>query len=285
MSVTGIGAMSPEMAKLQARAGQDVTGAIRLASTETGVDFAYLMSKAAAESNFDPEAEARTSSATGLYQFLDSTWMEMVEKYGAKHGLGDMRAAPKGEILALRRDPEMAARMAAEFAAQNKRVLEQNLPHREIGNTDLYMAHFLGAGGASEFLKQMEENPFQSGALRFPEAARANRNVFFDSQGRARNLGEIHQFFSRKFETIETQAAGTPIAEKPARAETSMSPVRAGALPPNRIDPQARYMAEIMLSRMNDLISERGTARTSALEIQTLQSLSGIERSFLEMAL
>src|SRR5215468_5907726 len=63
---------------------------IKNASKSTGVDFGYLMAQAAQESSFQADAKASTSSATGLYQFLDSTWLSMMRSHGAKHGFADL---------------------------------------------------------------------------------------------------------------------------------------------------------------------------------------------------
>ena len=57
---------------------------IQRASDETGVDFSYLVHQAKAESSFDPNAKARTSSATGLFQFIERTWLDLAEKHGHK---------------------------------------------------------------------------------------------------------------------------------------------------------------------------------------------------------
>ena len=72
---------------LSARAPQGVVNAIKTASAKTGVSFSYLMEKAAAESNFNPTVKAKTSSATGLFQFIESTWMDMIKQHGDKHGI------------------------------------------------------------------------------------------------------------------------------------------------------------------------------------------------------
>lgn len=199
---------------LASAAPKSILKAIHKASASTGVDFAYLMGKAAAESSFNPKAKARTSSATGLYQFVDKTWLSMVRKYGDKYGLGKYAAriddsgrvkssAMRREILALRRDPEKSALLAAEFARENKRLLDQTWGGK-VGATELYLAHFMGAGGAAAFLKAHDDNPLQSGADLFPQAALSNRNVFYNSKtGRERSLAEIYAFFDRKFEAAE----------------------------------------------------------------------------------
>lgn len=201
-------------------APRTVLSAIRKASLTTGVDFDYMVGKAAQESGFDPNAKARTSSATGLYQFIDKTWLGMVRDHGEKYGLGDYasqidenaqvkNSALRREILALRKNPEASAMMAAEYAADNKRILEQTWGGK-VGGTELYLAHFLGAGGAGALLKALDENPLQSGADILPRAANANRNVFYNTiTGRERSVAEIYNMFAEKFSGTQTFAEGT----------------------------------------------------------------------------
>lgn len=195
---------------------QNITQAIHQASSRTGIDFSYLMNQAKAESSFNPEAKARTSSATGLYQFIESTWLQMVKDHGHKYGLDQQashihRDADSGRltvsspstrkaILELRKDPELASAMAAEFAADNKAYLESQVKGRAIGATELYFAHFLGAGGASAFLNQLDEAPHSIAAHHFPKAAQANRNVFYDpATAQPRTMQQVYDFFDRKF--------------------------------------------------------------------------------------
>lgn len=210
MTLTALPQNIEYLQSLKARAGAEVQNAVHLASRETGVDFAYLMEQAAVESNFDHDAKAKTSSATGLYQFIESTWLNMVKNHGDKYGLGaaadaidkngrvndpEMRAA----ILDLRNDPKIASLMAAELASENKAHLERNYDG-EIGSTELYLAHFLGAGGASAFLNATKDNPLAVAADIFPKEALANRNVFFNAEtGKPRTLSQVYSFFDAKF--------------------------------------------------------------------------------------
>lgn len=181
----------------------NVINAIQNASANTGVDFSYLVNQAKAESNFDPAAKAKTSSASGLYQFIESTWMGMVDKHGEKYGI-NTEGMSRSDILKLRFDPDVAANMAAEFASDNKDYLERKWGG-DIGPTELYFAHFMGAGGAASFLKARDENPLQVAANLFPKAAKANYNVFYDRKtGNAKSLEEVYQFFDKKFQTTES---------------------------------------------------------------------------------
>ncbi|MEM9470250.1 MAG: transglycosylase SLT domain-containing protein [Pseudomonadota bacterium] len=178
------------LAALTQRAPQNIVNAIQTASKKTGVSFSYLMEKAAAESSFNPTVKAKTSSATGLFQFIESTWMDMVHKHGDKHGIDTNQSHEA--LLNLRKDPALASVMAAEFASDNKAYLKKAIGG-DIGETELYFAHFMGAGGASAFLSQLKENPHARAADLFPREARANRNVFYGSQtGHEKTMQQVY---------------------------------------------------------------------------------------------
>jgi hypothetical protein len=200
-----------------------VQSAIALASSRTGIDFDYLLGQAKLESGLNPSARAGTSSATGLYQFIEQSWLAVVKKHGSEHGLGwaadSIGRGANGRlgvsdpgtrqaILALRNDPAAASLMAAEHAGDNKASLEGKLGRAATG-TDLYMAHFLGLGGASKFLSKMQSDPDANGAALFPSAARANRNVFYDRAGSPRSLTQIYERFAAKLDGGAAGASGT----------------------------------------------------------------------------
>ena len=201
--------------------------AIATASSATGIDFDYLMGQAKVESGLNAAARAGTSSASGLYQFIESSWLAVVKKHGAEHGMGwaadaigpgnrVASAGTRAAILALRNDPAAASMMAAEHASDNKDAIEGTLGRSATG-TDLYMAHFLGLGGATKFLSAMKSNPDASAAALFPSAARANRGVFYDGAGNARSVSQVYQRFASKLgdgadSVSETRAANLPFA-------------------------------------------------------------------------
>ncbi|MCH4150399.1 MAG: lytic transglycosylase domain-containing protein [Sphingobium sp.] len=201
-----------------------VTNAIALASQRTGVDFAYLLGQAKIESSLNPNAKAATSSATGLYQFVDQSWLGVINQHGRQYGLGWAADAIgqtssgqyyvsdstlRQQILDLRNHPETASVMAAEHAADNKARLESSLG-REAQPVDLYLAHFLGVGGATKFLSVHDQYPGASGASLFPAAARANRAIFYDRAGNPRSLSEIRNSFANRLQqgTAGAMAAG-----------------------------------------------------------------------------
>lgn len=221
--------------KYQGIAPQKVVHAVERAAAKTGADFSFLMEKAAAESSFNPNAKARTSSATGLFQFIESTWLNMVKEHGAKYGLGKLACqietrngkpcvddkSVRAAILNLRKNPEISALMAGELSAGNKEYLEAHTSG-DVGAPELYLAHFLGASGAAKFINNRDENGYAVAARMFPKEARANKNVFFDpSTGHARTLDEIYAKFANKFDAGETRTA----AAMPRPAYTPSAPV------------------------------------------------------------
>ena len=200
-----------------------VQTAIAAASAKTGIDFNYLLGQAQVESGMRPGARAATSSARGLYQFVEQSWLSVVKKHGAEHGLGWAADAIEGAghgrlgvsdpatrraILELRNDPQYASLMAAEHAADNKGQIEEMLGRPATG-TDLYMAHFLGMGGAKRFLRALEASPDRSAAAMFPAAAHANRSVFYGANGQPRSISEVYERFAAKLDKGADVAGGT----------------------------------------------------------------------------
>ena len=205
------GAVAPPPATLPTP-GTPVEAAIARAAERTSVDFGYLLAQAEVESAMNPAARARTSSATGLYQFIDDTWLGTVKKHGERFGLGaladQIALTPSGRahvadptqraaILALRNDPEVASLMAAGLAEDNRAHLTPILG-REPDHTELYLAHFLGAGGAGRFLSELQADPGQSAAALFARPAAANRAIFYTPDGSPRSLSQVMDVLSGK---------------------------------------------------------------------------------------
>jgi hypothetical protein len=209
--------------------GDQVTAAIRSASRTTGTTFDYLLNTAIRESSLDPAARARTSSARGLYQFIESTWLAMVKEEGPKYGLGQFAAAierrPDGQysvrdpraraqILKLREDPAVSSVMAGALATRNSAELSSTLGRKPTSG-ELYLAHFLGAGGAKRLITLQRNNPNASAAAAFPDAARANKSVFHRPDGKARSAGEVFAAITGKHDTAPARLTPTRVATKP----------------------------------------------------------------------
>ena len=206
-------------------------GVIAQSAQRTGVDFKYLMAQAQLESGMRPDAKANTSSATGLYQFIEQTWLGLVKQKGDDYGLGWAQnaisqnrdgkfviadKAQKSNILALRNDPALSAHLAGEFARDNGDYLQSRIG-REPQPVDLYLAHFLGPSGAGKFLSALDANPHAPAAPSFANAAQANRSIFFSKAGGARSFQEIRNLFAKKLEDASMLAGGGngfPVAGK-----------------------------------------------------------------------
>lgn len=214
-----------------------IAGVLQEASLRTGAEFDHLITTAMRESRLNPAAKARSSSATGMFQFIEQTWLGMVKKHGAEHGLGGQAAqifqdssgryivpdaGVRREILALRQDTRISALMAGELSEDNRKVLEDRLD-RGVSDGELYAAHVLGAGGAARLIRAAEETPSAAAANVFPSAARANRAIFYED-GRARTLAEVSAFLTRKGETPDFRRPSGPVYAENETPPTAPAP-------------------------------------------------------------
>jgi hypothetical protein len=220
-----------------------VTGAIKQAAVTTGTSFEYLLSTAKMESNLDPKASASTSSAKGLFQFIDQTWLGTVKEAGSKLGYGQYAdaisksdsgsysvsdPAAKAEILKLRDDPVAASAMAGVLTQSNSFKLTGAIGRRPT-DAELYMAHFMGVGGATKLITNAENNPSASGAALFPNAAAANRSIFYDKSGSARSVADVYSVLSTRYAAAAgsstTQSAMAGAGVTPGTAASAAAPV------------------------------------------------------------
>ncbi len=170
-----------------------VEAAIQRASTATGVDFTFLMRTAKRESGGNPTAKAGTSSASGLFQFVDQTWLSTLKQHGAKYGYaryadliqkgGDGRYFVSGDearkaVMGLKLDPHAASLMAGELTSDHAAYLRGRVG-RAPTSGELYAAHFLGPQGSARLIEAVQGNPQASAAAMFPDAAAANRSLFY----------------------------------------------------------------------------------------------------------
>ncbi|WP_456634450.1 transglycosylase SLT domain-containing protein [Bradyrhizobium sp. USDA 10063] len=217
-----------------------IAGSIKLAASTTGTSFQYLLTTAKMESNFNPKAAASTSSARGLYQFIDQTWLGTVKEAGSQLGYGkyadaitknsdgsysvsDPRA--RDAIMRLRDDPDASSAMAGVLTQSNSFKLTGSIGRRP-SDAELYMAHFMGVGGAAKLISSAENNPSANAAQMFPKPAAANTSIFYERSGRARSVSEVYSVLSARYagaaNSSDTRtaftAAGGEIATAPATA-------------------------------------------------------------------
>lgn len=210
-------------------ASPQVAGAIRQAATSTGASFNYLLATAQIESNFNPAAQASTSSAKGLYQFIDQTWLATMKGAGHSIGLGHLAgaisrgedgrfevndAAARKAIMNLRGDAKVSAMMAGAYARANAAQLTDGIG-RAPSEGELYIAHFLGPDGAAKLIGAATSQPAARGADIFPAAAGANRPIFYDRAGNARSALGVYRELTARYETaranIGADVAATPL--------------------------------------------------------------------------
>jgi hypothetical protein len=223
-----------------------VEDAIRTGAQRSGVGFDYLLAMAQRESALQPNAKARSSSATGLFQFIEQTWFGLVKSDGDRAGLGDYAsristrsdgtfavedARTRQDILALREDPKVSALMAGAFTRKNRELLSAELG-REPSSAELYMAHFLGGRGASELIQAAQRTPDRPAANDFPDAAAANRSIFYDREGRPRSMGELYADLARSHAGPSAAPAFGP--DKPLAFAASDSPAFHGLFQSDR---------------------------------------------------
>jgi hypothetical protein len=189
-----------------------VVAALKNAAQVTDTDFQYLLGTAMRESGLKTNAQSLASSAGGLFQFLDQTWLGLVKNHGAKYGLGSLAQAigvtPDGRyradnetdrnrILSLKKDPQVSALMAGEYARASAGAMQSALG-RPVCGGELYAAHFLGPEGACKLIRSNERAPSTNAAHLFPEAASANHAVFFHADGSAKSVREVYAWAMRQ---------------------------------------------------------------------------------------
>jgi hypothetical protein len=244
--------MSVDTSSATATAGVDqprarIAGAIKQAASATGTSFEYLLTTAKMESDFNPKAGASTSSAHGLYQFIDQTWLGTVKEAGSLLGYGKYAdaisksssgsysvsdPAARTAIMKLRDDPAASSAMAGVLTNSNSFKLTGKIGRRP-NDAELYMAHFMGVGGAAKLISNAEDNPRASGARLFPNAAAANRSIFYDKSGRARCVSEVYSVLTSRYAAAAnsdaTRTAMASVGVQPSVALASATPATASA--------------------------------------------------------
>jgi Transglycosylase SLT domain len=227
-------------------AASAVAGAIRQASQATGTSFDYLLATAQVESGLNPQAGAATSSARGLFQFIEKTWLATIKQAGPALGYGRYADAItasgngqyevrdptlRSEILKLRNDPAANAVMAGAFTKANAAALSERLG-RSPSEGELYIAHFLGAGGAARLIALAAANPNAKAADFFPNAAQANGSIFYDrASGAARTLAQVRDVLTARYDVARGGSAGQVLTAQAAAPAPAAAPVASAAAP------------------------------------------------------
>jgi hypothetical protein len=226
-----------ELDSITGGAASRIAGAIRDAAQATGASFEYLLTTARIESNLNPGAQATTSSARGLYQFIEQTWLATLKQAGPALGLGQYSAAiaqdadgryavpdaaARREIMRLRSDPAASAMMAGVFTRSNDAKLAAALG-RKPSPGELYIAHFLGPDGAAKLIGMAASHPRANAAAAFPSAAHANRSIFYDRYGRALGAGDVYAKLAGRYEVAHALAFSP--AERAKHAAAAPAPM------------------------------------------------------------
>jgi hypothetical protein len=174
------------------------------------------------ESAGNPLAKATTSSATGLGQFLDATWLATVARHRPDWQEGKTRA----QVLALRKVPKCAIEMLARFTEDNARAL----PGENDKEGDLYLAHFSGVGVAKRLLRAPAGAPCED--YFSPAAVRANRSILA-----GKTVGDVRTWAEQKMR----KAGGRGWVEKYWDVDQATAPIRAAAVVPREARPDEEW--------------------------------------------
>ncbi len=163
----------------------------------------------------------RTSSATGLFQFIEQTWLGVMKQAGKALGFGRYAdaisrsnstgryqvtdPAMRGEIMQLRKNAAANAAMAGAFTQQNSVALAQRIG-RPPSDGELYIAHFFGPAGAAKLIDSARERPDANAPAMFPAAARANRSIFYDRQGNPRGVAGVYAELGRRYQVARANS-------------------------------------------------------------------------------
>ena len=288
--------MTREITDLLKIAGQKVErstiNGLKVASAKSGVSFQYLVAKAAQESGLKTDAQASTSSAAGLFQFTRGTWFDMLKRYGAQYGYGALAQkitedasgkatvkdpATEQRILALREDPEVSGLMAAEFARDNAASLQEQLG-RPADAPDLYLAHFLGANGASQLLNTAQDHPAKSAASILPAAAKPNMSVFYTPEGHARSAADvvalIRERFSGQMDRFADASASAPVA---APKKPTPTPRYALKTDDQNDDPSRMMVSRFIIEELSKMIATKPMATVDDGDNSTSLQSNGLQ--------
>lgn len=168
---------------------------IRSAVDGGGVD-AVVNKIIGVESGGRANAKNPNSSASGLGQFIDSTWISTVRKHRPDIANGRSNQ----ELIALKSDPQLGREMTKAHTQENAEFLaNQGIP-QTAGN--IYLAHFLGSRGAAQVLRADPNTPIES--IVGPGVVQANGFL------RGKSASEVAAWASRKMGSASGASSTVP---------------------------------------------------------------------------
>ena len=159
----------------------DAFNAISNASSQTGAPAATMFAIADQESSFNTSAQNPNSSATGLYQIINSTYSGLVTQYGNQYNV-----APGSQG-----DPTSNALMGGQLIQDNIKTL-QNAGISNPTPGQVYIMHFMGNGAGPGFIQQAQSNPDAPAASLYPAAAGSNKSLFYNPDGSSKTMGQVY---------------------------------------------------------------------------------------------
>jgi len=261
-----------------------VTGAIRKAARATGTSFDYLLATARVESDLNPNLTMRSSTATGLFQFIEQTWLGTLKQAGPAFGYSHYAdaisqtasgryvvadPALRDEIMQLRKDPTANALMGGVFTQQNAAVLATRLG-RTPTEGELYIGHFFGPYAGAKAINLASSNPTARAADIFPSAAAANQSIFYDRQGNARSIAGVCAELSRRYQAARAQSSSTAIAAaSPPRPPSSIPGIPVDLSPPVNTAPPVNLAPATPVSATRATSAPAGTVSAVAAPAAT----------------
>lgn len=183
---------------------------------------ALLDSIIGAESGGNPNATNSSSSAGGLGQFINSTWLDMLQKYRP-----DLAQLPQDQQLKLKFDPALSREMTGHYADENAALLRGKGLPADAGS--LYLAHFAGPQGAVKALSADPSTPISH--ILTPAALAAN--PFLAKQGIG-TAGDLIQWAGRRVSQQGSEFASNSPGYMPSQpSNNAAAPAPVSSSPPS----------------------------------------------------
>lgn len=194
--------------------------ALYYASQETGTSFELLVIKAMLESDLGKHTIAANSSARGVFQYIDATWLALIKHHGEEIGYKPYAdaleinqitrkyevhgASPLSltNILDLRDNPRIAALIKAYQILDEEQTLQSFKNGQDVHITDHYIVHMMGLSLARIFYKlQQSESAIIPANLTnqmFEKAIASNKYFFYGDDGNGLNATQIYSKFEER---------------------------------------------------------------------------------------